>query len=272
MRIAVAATAPFGAAVLAGLAARHEVAFLLTRPDAPAGRGRRLAQPPAAQVAERLGIPLQQPARPALPADAVDAVVVCAYGLLIPAQLLRRTLWLNVHPSLLPRWRGAAPVERAIMAGDEVTGVTIMGVTAGLDSGPVYLQEQEEIRPEDTYGTLAGRLEQLSGELLVRALDEPPEPVEQPEAGVTYADKILAEDRWLDPSRPADELDRRCRRISGRTCGSTTTRSSACSGPGPCPMCRDRSARSRCAIASRCWYAGTAAWRCSKSSRRGARR
>jgi methionyl-tRNA formyltransferase len=119
-----------------------------------------------------------------------------------------------VHPSLLPRWRGAAPIERAIMAGDERTGVTIMGVTSGLDSGPVYLQAQEEIRPEDTYGTLAERLEQLGGELLVRALDDRPQPVEQPEAGVTYADKLLAEDRWLDPSRPADELHRQVRALS----------------------------------------------------------
>ena len=126
MRIAVAATAPFGADVLERLASRHEVAALLTRPDRPAGRGRRVAAPPAKVVAERLGIPVLQPERPTaeleLPAE---TIVVVAYGLLIPDDLLERGLWLNVHPSLLPRWRGAAPVERALLAGDPETGVTI---------------------------------------------------------------------------------------------------------------------------------------------------
>src|SRR6185312_9120578 len=110
MRLGVAATAPIGADVLERLAATHEVAFLLTRPDAPRGRGRKLAAPPAKQTAERLGIPVHQPEKPELPAD-VDRVVVAAYGLYIPPRLLERSLFLNVHPSLLPRWRGAAPVE-----------------------------------------------------------------------------------------------------------------------------------------------------------------
>ena len=118
MRIGVAATAPIGADVLERLAERHEIAFLLTRPDAPRGRGRKLAPPPAAEAAARLGIPVHQPAKPELP-EAVERMVVCAYGLYIPPRLLEQSLWLNVHPSLLPRWRGAAPVERAILAGDE---------------------------------------------------------------------------------------------------------------------------------------------------------
>ena len=126
MKIVVAATAPFGADVLERLAARHDITALLTRPDRPAGRGRKVAAPPAKLAAERLGIPVLQPDRPTaeleLPAD---TVIVCAYGLLIPEDLLSRALWLNVHPSLLPRWRGAAPVERALMAGDAETGVTI---------------------------------------------------------------------------------------------------------------------------------------------------
>src|SRR5579871_4973601 len=121
MRIAVAATARFGAEVLERLAAGHEIAFLLTRPDAPRGRGRRLLPPPAKEAALALGIPVEQPPRPALPADPVDAVVVCAYGLLIGEELLAQSLWLNVHPSLLPRWRGAAPIDRAIHAGDTET-------------------------------------------------------------------------------------------------------------------------------------------------------
>src|SRR5262249_35907841 len=125
MRLAVAATAPFGADVLERLAARHEIAYLLTRPDAPRGRGRRLAPPATKEVAERLGIRVEQPEGPALPDEPVDVIVICAYGLLVPQALLDRGLWLNVHPSLLPRWRGAAPVERAILAGDELTGVTI---------------------------------------------------------------------------------------------------------------------------------------------------
>jgi methionyl-tRNA formyltransferase len=120
---------------------------------------------------------------------------------------------LNVHPSLLPRWRGAAPLERAIMAGDERTGVSIMRVTEGLDSGAVCLQEAEPIRPDDDYGTLAARLERLGGDLLVRALDERPPFVEQDESRVTYAHKIEAADRALDPSRPPEELERTVRAL-----------------------------------------------------------
>jgi len=133
---------------------------------------------------------------------------VCAFGVLIKEPLLSAYEMINVHPSLLPRWRGAAPVERSIMAGDERTGVSIMRVTEGLDSGAVCLQEPEPIRADDDYGTLASRLERLGGELLVRALDERPGYVEQDEALVTYAHKISADDRALDPARGPDELER----------------------------------------------------------------
>src|SRR3954462_11015234 len=119
LKLAVAATAPFGADILERLAARHEITALLTRPDAPRGRGRKTAAPPAKETAERLGVPVLQPARPEPGLDlGADAVVVAAYGLLIQESLLAERLWLNVHPSLLPRWRGAAPVERALLAGD----------------------------------------------------------------------------------------------------------------------------------------------------------
>jgi methionyl-tRNA formyltransferase len=138
-----------------------------------------------------------------------EALVLCAYGALIKEPLLSRFGPIrNVHPSLLPRWRGAAPVERSIMAGDDRTGVSIMALTPGLDDGPVCLQEETPIRPQDTYGTVADRLRELSGELLLRALDERPAFADQPEDGVTYADKITAADRTLDPAtRPADELE-----------------------------------------------------------------
>ncbi len=119
-------------------------------------------------------------------------VLVCAFGALITEPLLSRWEMLNVHPSLLPRWRGAAPIERAIMSGDEVTGVSIMRVGAGFDDGPVCAQASEPIRPDDTYGTLAARLEELGAELLVRTLDDRPPCSEQDEALVTYAAKISA--------------------------------------------------------------------------------
>jgi len=174
---------------------------VLTRPDAPAGRGRALAPPPAKLVAEGLGIPVLQPARPEI--EDVETVIVAAYGLLIPTSLLDRALWLNVHPSLLPRWRGAAPVERAIMAGDEATGVTIHRTVEALDAGPIAAQAAFPIEPEDDAGAVFARAAELAADLLegVLAEDEPRfEP--QPEEGATYADKIGAADRELDDSDP----------------------------------------------------------------------
>ncbi|HEX5225748.1 MAG TPA: methionyl-tRNA formyltransferase, partial [Solirubrobacteraceae bacterium] len=143
-----------------------------------------------------------------------QTIVVCAFGALIREPLLSEHELVNVHPSLLPRWRGAAPVERALIAGDQRTGVSIMRLTAGLDSGPVFLRRAEPIGPEDTYGSLAARLAEVSGELLLTVLRERPDPVEQPEEGVTYAEKITAEDRLLDPTRPAAELERTVRALT----------------------------------------------------------
>jgi methionyl-tRNA formyltransferase len=209
VRIGVAATAPLGADVLERLAGTHEVAFLLTRPDAPRGRGRKLAPPPAKEAAERLAIPVHQPEKPDLPED-VERVVVCAYGLYIPPRLLRRSLFLNVHPSLLPRWRGAAPVERAILAGDERTGVTIHETVAELDAGPVAAQEAWTIGDADAGETFA-----RAGEAAARLLDEAlPEPRFEPQQGeTTYAEKIAPQDRELDLADPLDAW-RRVRALS----------------------------------------------------------
>ncbi|MDP1849085.1 MAG: methionyl-tRNA formyltransferase [Solirubrobacteraceae bacterium] len=221
-RTAFLGTSQFAAAVLARLAdSPHRPQLVVTRPDRPAGRGRRLASPPVADAARELGLTLAQPesvnaddAREQIAAAAPEVVIVCAFGALIREPLLSDFEMLNVHPSLLPRWRGAAPVERAMMAGDEETGVAIMRVTAGLDSGPIYLMGREPITLHDTYGTLAARLQVLAGDLLLRVLDERPASVEQTEAGVTYAEKIGPADRTLDPAAPAVVNDRVVRALT----------------------------------------------------------
>jgi len=216
LRTAFLGTSAFAAAVLERLAASdHRPALVVTRPDRAAGRGRRLTPPPVASAARELGLELWQPdsintpeAGERVAASGAEVVVVCAFGALIKEPLLSGFELVNVHPSLLPRWRGAAPVERAIMAGDEETGVSIMRVTEGLDSGPVSLAEAEPIAPDDDYGALAARLEDLGATLLVRALDERPRWVEQSEDGATYAEKITAADRTLDPTAPAEVNER----------------------------------------------------------------
>jgi methionyl-tRNA formyltransferase len=207
MRISVAATAPFGADVLERLAARHDVAALLTRPDSPAGRGRKLAAPPAKVVAERLGIPVMQPERPTAELELPgDAVVVAAYGLLIPEGLLAKGLWLNVHPSLLPRWRGAAPVERALLVGDGETGVTIHETVKGLDAGPIAAQRAFPLTAADDAGSVYARSAELAVELLDEVL---PGPVFRPQEGEpSYAAKIEPDDRLLDLTRPVESLNR----------------------------------------------------------------
>jgi methionyl-tRNA formyltransferase len=213
-RIAVAATAPFGADVLERLAERHDVAALVTRPDRPQGRGRRMAPPPAKQVAERLGIPVLQPER--LDASFVppaETVVVVAYGVLVPEGALERALWLNVHPSLLPRWRGAAPVERAIMAGDEETGVTVHRTVKELDAGPVAATVRFGIGLDDTAADVYERAAAATPDLVDEALASA-DFVPQPEAGATYAEKIGPADRELDCSRPPKELHDRIRALS----------------------------------------------------------
>jgi methionyl-tRNA formyltransferase len=215
-------TSEFAAAVLRGLAGSpHRPVLVVSRADRPRGRGRRLASPPVAEAARELGIDLAQPetvndeaALATIAAARPEAVCVCAFGALIKEPLLSAYPMLNVHPSLLPRWRGAAPIERAIMSGDERTGVSIMQLTEGLDSGPVCAQASEPIAGEDTYGSLASRLEILGGDLLVRTLEESPPCVPQDDALASYAAKITPEDRLLDPARPAAVLERTVRALA----------------------------------------------------------
>jgi methionyl-tRNA formyltransferase len=214
MRLAVAATAPFGADVLERLAARHDVTALLTRPDAPRGRGQKTGAPPAKETAERLGIRVLQPARPETGLDlGADTVVVAAYGLLIPEEVLGERLWLNVHPSLLPRWRRAAPIERRIMAGDTETGVTIHRTVKELDAGPIAAQSAFPIGVQDDAGSVYERAAALAVELLDQVLPEP-EFTPQDDEGATYAEKITAADRQLDWSAPSDDLLNRIRAFS----------------------------------------------------------
>lgn len=222
MRTVYLGTSDFAVTVLRRLAASdHRPTLVVTRPDRPAGRGRKLQAPPVAVAAAELGIPVFQPDRLAdedattrVLAEEADALVVCAYGAIVREPLLSAAPIYNVHPSLLPRWRGAAPIERAIAAGDAETGVSIMQLEEGLDSGPVCAQETVAIDAADTYGTLAPRLADLGSDLLVRALDEQPPFVAQPEDGVTYAEKITADDRTLDPAAPALVNERLVRALS----------------------------------------------------------
>jgi methionyl-tRNA formyltransferase len=210
VRFGFAATAPFGADMLERLAARHEIPFVLTQPDAPAGRGRGLRPAPAKFAALRLGIPVverleETPDEP--------TIVLVAYGRLIPRELLERHLWLNVHPSLLPRWRGAAPIERAIMAGDVETGVTIIKLVEELDAGPYAAVDAFPIDPEDDAGAVYARAAEVGVELLEEVLPAPTF-IAQPAEGVTYAEKLTPADRELDWSRPAEELERKVRALS----------------------------------------------------------
>jgi methionyl-tRNA formyltransferase len=221
MRTVYLGTSDFAATVLEALAvSTHRPQLVVTRPDAPRGRGRRVAAPPVAERARLLNIELFQPedvnaeaARARIAEAEPEAVLICAYGALIKEPLLSDHELLNVHPSLLPRWRGAAPIERAIEAGDEETGVSIMRPVAELDAGPVAVQRAEAIRADDDFGSLSERLAALGGELLVEALDQRPPFRDQPDTGVTYAEKIGPDDRRLDPELTADLLERRVRAL-----------------------------------------------------------
>ena len=226
MRTVYLGTSEFAAVVLRRLAdSPHRPVLVLTPPDRPKGRGRRTQSPPAAEAARELEIELLQAAdvndeaalervRAARP----GALAVCAFGQIVREPLLSEWPMLNVHPSLLPRWRGAAPIERTIMAGDARTGVCVMRVAEGLDSGPVALREEAPVGAEDDFEALSAKLAALGGELLVQAFDSLDEGTldfaEQGEEGVTYAEKIGAEERRLDPSRSATELARVVRALT----------------------------------------------------------
>jgi methionyl-tRNA formyltransferase len=205
---------------------RHEVVAVVTRPDAPAGRGRKLVRSPVGQVADEAGIPVLTPARPADPdflaqlAElAPDCCPVVAYGALVPRKALDvpRYGWVNLHFSLLPAWRGAAPVQHAVLHGDEVTGASVFELEAGLDTGPVYGTLTEQIRPADTAGDLLGRLATEGAGLLVAVLDAIEDGTArahpQPADGVSLAPKLTAEDarvRWGDPAFAVDRRIRAC--------------------------------------------------------------
>ena len=224
-RVLFAGTPEFALASLQALTGAGIVPVaVLTQPDRPAGRGKRVTASPVKQFALERGIDVLQPTTLKDP-DAVariaafdpDVLVVAAYGLILPQAVLDVPAkgCLNVHASLLPRWRGAAPIQAAILAGDTESGVSLMAMTAGLDCGPVYVEEAVAIGPEETAGELHDRLGALGGDVLVRHFDaivsETLEAVEQDETAATYAGKISKQDARLDWQRPAEELHRQVR-------------------------------------------------------------
>lgn len=225
MRVVFAGTPGFAVPGLQALReAGHELALVLTQPDRPAGRGLDPAPSPVKRAAEALGVPVFQPASLKDPATLArvraarpEIMVVVAYGLILPQALLDipERGALNIHASLLPRWRGAAPIQRAILAGDSVTGVCIMQMDAGLDTGPVLLRGETTIAPVDTAGTLHDRLAILGAKLLLDALRGiergSVKPVPQATEGVTYAPKIEKPEARIDWTRPAPEIDRQIR-------------------------------------------------------------
>lgn len=223
LRIAFAGTPDFAIPALDALiTAGHTLAAVWTQPDRPAGRGRRLVFSPVKQRALALGLPVHQPetlktetAQRELQAAAPDLMVVVAYGLLLPPACLDipRYGCINVHASLLPRWRGAAPIQRALLAGDHETGVSLMRMQAGLDTGPVYAARTTPILPDDTGGSLHDRLAPLGAQLLVEILPQLPalEPAPQDPERATYAAKLTRAEARLDWTRPASELERAVR-------------------------------------------------------------
>ena len=225
MRIVFMGTPEFSVPILLAIAAQHEIAAAYTQPPRPAGRGK--ADRPSAvhTAAEKLGIPVRYPA--SLRSIEVqrdfaslrsDVAVVVAYGLILPPAILAAPAHgcLNIHASLLPRWRGAAPIHRAIMAGDRETGVCIMQMEAGLDTGPVHLHRSTAIDPEETTADLHDRLSRIGADLIVQALARLPELAAEPQPaeGVTYARKIDKSEARIDWTRPAAEVDRHIRGLS----------------------------------------------------------
>lgn len=225
LSIVFAGTPEFSVPALEALvSSSHHVVAVYTQPDRPAGRGRRLAMSPVKQCALRHGLPVEQPgslrdpaAVQGLACRTADLMVVAAYGLILPPGVLAlpRLGCVNIHASLLPRWRGAAPIQRAILAGDRVSGVTIMQMDAGLDTGPMLLERRCPIEPRDTSATLHDRLAALGAEAILQAVDAlasgTAQARPQPETGVTYAHKLRKEEALIDWSAPACHIDRQVR-------------------------------------------------------------
>jgi methionyl-tRNA formyltransferase len=225
MRIVFMGTPEFSVPVLEALARVHEVVCVYSQPPRPAGRGKKDRPSPVQAKAEALGLPVRHPVSlkdPHAQADfaalGADVAVVVAYGLILPQAVLDapRHGCLNIHASLLPRWRGAAPIHRAIMAGDAETGICIMQMEAGLDTGPVLLREATPIGSEETTGALHDRLSAIGARLILQALDHLGDIAAQPQpdTGVTYASKIDKAEARIDWSRPAVEVDRLIRGLS----------------------------------------------------------
>ena len=222
LRIVFAGTPDFSVAPLESLiASRHEIIAVYTQPDRPAGRGRKLMPGPVKKKALAHGIPVMQPASfreegaiDDLASLQPDLMVVVAYGLLLPESVLDipRLGCLNIHASLLPRWRGAAPIQRAILAGDSRSGVSIMQMDAGLDTGPVWLERAIALLPDETGGSLHDRLAILGAEALMETLpliaSADRKPVPQPEEGVCYARKLTKQEARIDWSEPALQIER----------------------------------------------------------------
>ncbi len=225
LRVIFMGTPDFSVPALEAIHAAHEVTCVYTQPPRPAGRGKQPRPTPVHARAEALGLPVHHPvslkgekAQAEFAALGADVAVVVAYGLILPQAVLDapRHGCVNIHASLLPRWRGAAPIQRAIMAGDAETGVCIMQMEAGLDTGPVLMRAATPITAEDTSACLHDRLSQMGAKLIVKALARLPDlvPVPQPDAGVTYADKIDKSEARVDWTRPAEEVARHIRGLS----------------------------------------------------------
>jgi methionyl-tRNA formyltransferase len=241
MRLVFAGTPAFAEQALAGLlSAGHDIALVLTQPDRPAGRGMQLRASEVKRTALRHGVPVHQPAslkvaeaRKPLSEARAEAMVVAAYGLILPQPVLDLFPLgcINIHASLLPRWRGAAPIQRAILAGDAQTGISIMRMDAGLDTGPVFADEALPISARDTAASLHDRLAELGACLLVETLPKIAagalQPHPQAQSGVTYAYKIAKEEAELDWRRSAAELERQVRAFDPFPVASTRLRNEA---------------------------------------------
>jgi methionyl-tRNA formyltransferase len=225
MKIIFMGTPEFSVPILQALAKAHDIVCVYCQPPRPAGRGKALRPTPVQQAAEALGLPVRHPSslrsaeeQAAFASLNADIAVVVAYGLILPQPVLDAPRFgcVNIHASLLPRWRGAAPIHRAILAGDAETGVCLMQMDAGLDTGPVLLRAATTIGAEDTTADLHDSLSQMGADLVVSALPRLPllVPVPQPEEGVTYASKIDKSEARIDWHAPAPVIDRQIRGLS----------------------------------------------------------